>query len=180
MNQCCREVHLQDSYKPSADFCCQCPCHLPTPGELHDLKIVDKEGGEHPLPAPAKEGGWEKEFDERFTIDCSRKQNPPLVCHHWSQEDNVGGVKQFIHQVEEQAYQRGKDDAKLQLKDLQKMTAYSEGYQRGLVEMKEKLAEQIKSKKASHGRLHGSIDCEPCAYAELLTSLQALDVTKKI
>lgn len=55
--------------------------------------------------------GWAEEFDALFTADCSAQAEADIPCLHWKQEDNVGGVKQFISKLlserEEEAYRRG-------------------------------------------------------------------------
>lgn len=40
--------------------------------------------------------GWADEFDKLFTVDCAGKNPPQINCRHWKQEDNVGGVKNYI------------------------------------------------------------------------------------
>lgn len=37
--------------------------------------------------------------------------------------------------------------------------------------LKQELREKIKERKTGHAKLHGTIDCEPCAYADVLTFL---------
>lgn len=43
------------------------------------------------------QSGWEEEFEERFTTDCSREKQPKIKCRHFKGVDDVNSVINFIH-----------------------------------------------------------------------------------
>jgi hypothetical protein len=85
------------------NYNCPCSCHTP----------------------PYNWDAVEKEFDEICDLNKIRGYSERTVTY-------LNDIKSFLHSHLNAAYQRGKEDAELELKDLQRMTAYSEGRADGL------------------------------------------------